>query len=99
MLVVDETRHAGGVGEGVVAGLVEAGFSGPIARVAAHDSYIPLADAANLVLVGEDDVVGAAIKLAARPAQRALPWDPPTGRPAVAPYTMVGPEARTSEVR
>ena len=35
VLVVDETRHSGGVGEGVVTALVEAGFIGPIHRVAA----------------------------------------------------------------
>jgi hypothetical protein len=28
--------------------------------VAAHDCYIPLGDAANLVLVGVDDIVAAA---------------------------------------
>jgi 2-oxoisovalerate dehydrogenase E1 component len=60
ILVVDETRHQGGVGEAVVTGLVEAGFSGPIARVAAKDSFIPLGDAANLVLLSEDEIVDAA---------------------------------------
>jgi 2-oxoisovalerate dehydrogenase E1 component len=63
VLVVDETRHSGGVGEGVITGLVEAGFSGAIERVAAVDSFIPLGDAANLVLVGEDDIVEAARRL------------------------------------
>jgi 2-oxoisovalerate dehydrogenase E1 component len=63
VLVVDETRHDGGVGEGVITGLVEGGFSGPLARVAAADSFIPLGDAANLVLVGVDDVVAAASTL------------------------------------
>ncbi len=57
VLVVDETRHSGGVGEGVVTALVEGGFTGPIARVAAVDSFVPLGDAANLVLVGVGDVV------------------------------------------
>jgi 2-oxoisovalerate dehydrogenase E1 component len=84
VLVVDETRRSGGVGEGVIAGLVEGGFSGPIARVAAHDSYIPLADAANLVLVGEDDVVDAARSVVTRPAE---PWSPPVGLPAASPYS------------
>jgi 2-oxoisovalerate dehydrogenase E1 component len=63
VLVVDETRHSGGVGEGVVSGLVEAGFQGTIARVAARDTFIPLGDAANLVLVSEDDVVDAVRRL------------------------------------
>ena len=46
VLVVDETRHGGGVGEGVVTALVEGGFRGPIARVASQDSFIPLGPAA-----------------------------------------------------
>ena len=64
VLVVDETRHSGGVGEGVVTGLVEAGFTGPLARVAAADSFIPLGDAANLVLVSVDEIVDAVSTLA-----------------------------------
>jgi 2-oxoisovalerate dehydrogenase E1 component len=63
VLVVDETRHSGGVGEGVVTGLVEGGFRGPIARVAAADSFIPLGDAADLVLVGVDEIVAAVLAL------------------------------------
>jgi 2-oxoisovalerate dehydrogenase E1 component len=59
VVVVDETRRSGGVGEAVVSGLAEAGYSGAIARIAARDSYVPLGDAANLVLVGVDDVVDA----------------------------------------
>jgi 2-oxoisovalerate dehydrogenase E1 component len=60
VLVADETRHSGGVGEGVLAALVEGGFRGRIARVASRDSYIPLADAANLVLLGEEEIERAA---------------------------------------
>jgi 2-oxoisovalerate dehydrogenase E1 component len=86
VLVVDETRHAGGVGEGVITGLVEGGYTGAVSRVAAHDTFIPLGDAANLVLVGEDDIVAAAESLARRPAQPALPWAPPAGLPAAIPY-------------
>ncbi|MGH9138102.1 MAG: thiamine pyrophosphate-dependent enzyme [Acidimicrobiales bacterium] len=59
VVVVDETRHQGGVGEAIVTALVECGFAGPIARVAAHDSFVPLGDAANLVLVSEDDIADA----------------------------------------
>lgn len=59
VVVVDETRRSGGVGEAVIAGLAEAGYDGRIVRVAAHDTFIPLGDAANLVLVGVDDVVSA----------------------------------------
>ena len=64
ILVVDETRRSGGVGEGVVAGLVDAGWSGPLTRVAAADSFIPLGDAADLVLVGVDEIVTAVRQLA-----------------------------------
>jgi len=56
VVVVDETRRTGGVGEAILAGLAEHGFTGPMRRVAALDSFIPLAAAANLVLVSEDDI-------------------------------------------
>ena len=65
VVVVDETRHSGGVGEAVVSGLVESGYSGVIRRVAALDSFIPLGDAANLVLVSEDDIEAAIRAVAA----------------------------------
>jgi 2-oxoisovalerate dehydrogenase E1 component len=60
VLIADETRHAGGVGEGVVTALVERGFAGRIARVASKDSFVPLGDAANLVLLSEDEIAAAA---------------------------------------
>ena len=41
------------------AGLVEGGWSGKLRTVRAADSYVPLGDAANVVLVGEDDIVAA----------------------------------------
>jgi 2-oxoisovalerate dehydrogenase E1 component len=63
VLVADETRHSGGVGEGVLSALVEHGFPGRLARVASRDSYVPLGDAANLVLLGEADIEAAAVKL------------------------------------
>ena len=58
MLVVDETRRSGGVGEGIVAALVERGVDVTIDRIAAADSFVPLGAAANLVLVSEDQIVG-----------------------------------------
>jgi 2-oxoisovalerate dehydrogenase E1 component len=66
LLVADETRHSGGVGEGVITALVENGFAGRIARVASHDSFVPLGDAANLVLLGEDTIEQAAHRLLSR---------------------------------
>ena len=65
VLVVDETRRSGGVGEGVVAELVDAGFSGRIGRVTSVDSFVPLGDAARLVLVSEADIEAAAERLLA----------------------------------
>jgi 2-oxoisovalerate dehydrogenase E1 component len=63
VLVVDETRHSGGVGEGVLSLLVESGFRGRMARVASRDSFIPLGAAADLVLLGEDEIEAAAREL------------------------------------
>jgi 2-oxoisovalerate dehydrogenase E1 component len=63
VLVVDETRHSGGAGEGVVTGLVEAGYHGAIERVAALDSFVPLGDAANLVLVSQAQILDAVRRL------------------------------------
>lgn len=64
VLVVDETRRTGGVGEGIVAELVDAGFQDSIRRVAGKDSFIPLGAAANLVLVSTQDIVSAALEMA-----------------------------------
>ena len=64
VLVVDETRHSGGVGEGVLTALVEAGFSGPIQRVASEDSFVPLGTAADHVLLSEDEIEKGALALA-----------------------------------
>ena len=63
VLVVDETRRTGGVSEGILATLVDAGFDGRMARVASKDSFVPLGDAARLVLVSEDEIEAAALRL------------------------------------
>ena len=65
VLVVDETRRSGGVGEGVVAELIDAGFTGRIARVTSKDSFIPLGDAAKLILLSEAEIEAAADRLLA----------------------------------
>jgi 2-oxoisovalerate dehydrogenase E1 component len=65
VLVVDETRRTGGVSEGVVASLVDAGFDGRLARVASKDSFIPLGDASSLVLLSEAEIEHAALALCA----------------------------------
>ena len=64
VLIADETRRSAGIGEGVIAALVEHGFDGRIARVASKDSFVPLGDAANLVLLSEDEIEHAARALA-----------------------------------
>jgi 2-oxoisovalerate dehydrogenase E1 component len=63
VLVVDETRRTGSVSEGILAALVDAGFDGRMARVASKDSFVPLGDAARLVLVSEDEIEEAALRL------------------------------------
>jgi len=63
VLVVDETRRTGGVSEGVLAALIDAGFDGRMARVASKDSFVPLGDAARLVLLSEDEIEEAALRL------------------------------------
>jgi 2-oxoisovalerate dehydrogenase E1 component len=68
VLVVDETRRTGGVSESVMAGLIDRGFAGRVARVAAKDSFVPLGASANLVLVSEDEILAAALRLLDRPA-------------------------------
>ncbi|MGV0792750.1 thiamine pyrophosphate-dependent enzyme [Mycolicibacterium sp. XJ1819] len=68
VLIVDETRRTGGVGEGVLAALVDNGFAGQVRRVAGDDSFIPLGDAALHVLLSEDTVEAAALELAGRGA-------------------------------
>ena len=67
VLVVDETRHTGGVGEGIITALVEHCPEVLIARVAGLDTFIPLGAAANLVLVQEPDIEAAARALVTRP--------------------------------
>jgi 2-oxoisovalerate dehydrogenase E1 component len=66
VVVVDETRHSGGVGEAVLAALVEHGVTAAVRRVAAHDTFVPLGDAALHVLVSEDDIVDAVRDVARR---------------------------------
>ena len=66
VLVVDETRRSGGVSEAVVTALIDGRFRGSIERVTSADSFIPLGDAARVVLLDEDT-----IRLA---AERLLGW-------------------------
>ncbi|MBY4128449.1 MFS transporter [Rhodococcus fascians] len=63
VLIADETRHDGGVGEGVVTALVEGGYDGDIGRVSSKNSFVPLGSAADLVLLSEDEIVAAAVRM------------------------------------
>ena len=67
VLVLDEGRPDGGVGEAVVTALVEHGVADrPIKRVTGVDCYIPLGDAARLMLPDNHGVLTAARGLLAR---------------------------------
>jgi 2-oxoisovalerate dehydrogenase E1 component len=64
VLVVDEGRRTGGLAEELFTLLdEEVGPGLAKSRVTGADSYIPLADAANLVLLSEDEIVAAAVRM------------------------------------
>ncbi|HEV2374419.1 MAG TPA: transketolase C-terminal domain-containing protein, partial [Streptosporangiaceae bacterium] len=60
VLVADETRRTGGVSEGVLTVLADAGFTGRVARVTSEDCFIPLGDAATTVLMSQAAIENAA---------------------------------------
>lgn len=63
LVVFDEGRPDGGIGEALVCGLVEQGLADrPLKRVTGADCYIPLADAANLVLASESQLLEACVR-------------------------------------
>jgi 2-oxoisovalerate dehydrogenase E1 component len=66
VLVVDETRRSGGVGEGVLAALVDGGYVGAARRVTSADSFIPLGPAARHTLVSEEAITQGARALLER---------------------------------
>ncbi|MFI5933174.1 thiamine pyrophosphate-dependent enzyme [Actinoplanes sp. NPDC051494] len=66
VLIVDETRRSGGVGEGILAALVDGGFVGAARRIASADSPVPLGPAAQEVLIGEDAITQGAHALLTR---------------------------------
>ncbi|MGN2637297.1 thiamine pyrophosphate-dependent enzyme [Nocardia takedensis] len=65
VLIADETRRGGAVSDSVVAALVDAGFTGRIARVTSADSFVPLGPAAAHVLLDETAIERAARDLVA----------------------------------
>jgi len=66
LLVIDETRRTAGVSEGLITELLEAGYTGKVSRVTSADSFVPVGAAADLVLVGDDEVDDAAFALLGR---------------------------------
>ncbi|HVJ90722.1 MAG TPA: thiamine pyrophosphate-dependent enzyme, partial [Labilithrix sp.] len=68
VVVVDECRRSGNVSEAIATVLAEnAALRGkPFARVTSADSFIPLAEAANLVLLQEDEIVETALSIAGK---------------------------------
>ncbi len=66
VLIVDEGRQTGGLAEEIFTLLDEHGAGNiPKARVTSADTFIPLGDAANHVLMQEDDILAAAHNLLA----------------------------------
>lgn len=64
VLVADECRATGGgIADAVIAALAEGGYGRPLASVRALDTYIPLAAAANLVLISDQQIAAAARNL------------------------------------
>lgn len=69
LLVVDECRRAGGLGECIVAGVaLRCGAAVETALLAAEDTYIPLGPAMQTVLPQEEHIVAAARQLVGRKA-------------------------------
>jgi 2-oxoisovalerate dehydrogenase E1 component len=60
VLVADETRRSGGVSEGVITTLSDAGFDGQVARATSEDSFVPLGEAARTVLLSQQAIETAA---------------------------------------
>jgi 2-oxoisovalerate dehydrogenase E1 component len=63
LLVADECRRSGSPSEALAAAVLDAGSKISFARVTGADSFVPLGDAARLVLMGEQEIVDAALRL------------------------------------
>lgn len=69
VVIFDEGRPDGGIGEAVVTALVEAGVADrPVRRLTGADCYIPLGDAANLILATEEELLEACRELVSKSA-------------------------------
>ena len=63
VLIADETRRTAGVSEGVLSILADDRFGGWVKRVTSEDSFVPLGDAADAVLLSQQDIETAAREL------------------------------------
>ena len=63
VLIADETRRTAGVSEGVLSILADDRFGGWVRRVTSEDSFVPLGDAADAVLLSQEIIEAAARKL------------------------------------
>ena len=69
--MVDECRRSGGLGEAIIAGLVERGFeSQGLKLLTAHDTYVPLGPAMYRVMPSDEDVLASAHALLGLPSAR-----------------------------
>jgi 2-oxoisovalerate dehydrogenase E1 component len=66
VLVADECRASGGIADALLARLVERHFDGPMDAVRSADSYVPLGPSADRVLMSEDEILDASLKLLER---------------------------------
>lgn len=61
ILVVDEGRESGSISEALFTLLLESGNTKPVARITGADCFIPLGDAARLVLPSSEAIIAAAL--------------------------------------
>jgi 2-oxoisovalerate dehydrogenase E1 component len=63
VLIADETRRTAGVSEGLLSILADDRFGGWVKRVTSEDSFVPLGDAADAVLLSQQGIETAAREL------------------------------------
>ena len=71
VLIVDECRKSGSPSEEIIAAFQDRGLTYNLSRITGDDCFIPLGPAANEVLIGEQDIVTAALALTGRKENQA----------------------------